>query len=116
MKKPMNQKTYKFPSTGKGDVEKTLSRPTNDRIERFLKLLGKDSFRDLLSVEGQLDYGVFILDLALKTDELRSMLDVCLAEGSADIDFENLDMTIADEVCQDFFEQRSKTFMSRLGK
>ncbi len=112
----MKPKTYRFPKTGGGTLEKNLARPTNDRIERFLKLLGKSSFRELLSPQGQLEYGAYVLDLAVSQTALSAMLDVCLTEGSDGIDMSELDMTIPDEAIQDFFEQRSKTFIARLQK
>lgn len=109
----MKQKNYTFAAQGKS-ITKTLGLPTNERIVRFLRLLGKSSFTELLTPEGQKEYGLWVLNLAVDMERLRETLDVCLEEGSEGIDFDLLDMRTSDEVVQDFFEQRSKMFLERM--
>jgi len=108
------QKTYSFPKPGGGNATLTLARPTNERTVRFLNAIGKKSFSELVSPEGQMQYAVFILDLAVNVETLRQMLDVCLEEGADQIEFSGLDQRLADEVIQDFFDQRGRMFQQRL--
>ena len=116
----MAQKTYTFPKIGGGDgstpftVTKTLAPPTPKRTVDFLDLFGAKSFNDLKTPEGSINYGMFVLDTGRDPEKLEKSLDICLLEGSADIDFSDLDLRISDEVIQDFFEQRSKTLLSRM--
>jgi hypothetical protein len=108
----MTQKTYKFTQAGGGQITKTLAKPTNENIEKFLKELGKKNFRELLTPDGQTEFGLFILDLALNKDQLVRILDICLVEGSDGIDFPR-DMRECDAVILDFFDQRGKTLLER---
>jgi hypothetical protein len=110
----MKQKTYTFPSKEHKTVTKTLAPPTNERTVKFLQAFGKSSFSELLTGGGQLSYGTFLLDLAVNLEQLAKILDICLVEGSEDIDFDELDMRVSDEAVQDFFEQRGKKFLERL--
>jgi hypothetical protein len=110
----MKQKTYIFPSNEGKTITKTLAPPTNERTVKFLQSFGKSSFSELLTGGGQLNYGTFLLDLAVNLEQLAKVLDICLVEGSEGIDFASLDMRISDEAVQDFFEQRGKKFIERL--
>lgn len=109
-----SQKTYVFPKAGGGEVKLTLARPTNERTIRFLNALGKKSFSELVSSEGQMQYAIFILDLAVNADTLKEMLDICLEEGNSEVQIAGMDQRIADEVIQDFFDQRGRMFQQRL--
>lgn len=109
----MAQKQYEFPKLNGGPILKTLAVPTNKRLVEFLAAVGKSDFSELLGGGGQIEYGMFVLDLGVKEEKLRSMLDVCLEEGSADIDCDRLDLRVSDEVIQDFFEQRAERFLKR---
>jgi hypothetical protein len=110
----MEQKTYTFPKTGGGEVTKSLAPPTLKRIADFLELFGAKSFDELRTGDGQINYAMFVLETGRDPEKLKKALDICLVEGSVDIDFVNLDLRLSDEVIQDFFEQRSKTLLSRI--
>lgn len=110
----MEQKTYTFPSKEGKDVIKTLAPPVGQRVVRFLQVMGKSSFSEMLTAEGQVNYGIFLLDLAVNIDQLKSLLDACLVEGSEGIDFSILDQRISDGAIQDFFEQRALTLLARM--
>lgn len=109
----MKQKTYTFTSNEGTALTKTLATPTNERMVEFLKAFGKSSFAELLTDGGQISYGIFLLDLAVDTKRLGDILDICLQEGSEDIEFKDLDLRISDEVVQDFFDQRARKFLER---
>jgi len=112
----MAQKIYKFRSLLEGkEIQKTLARPTNERITKFLNAIGKKNFSELLTPEGQMAYGIHLLDLALDMQRLKEMLAICIEESIDDIDMNpaTFDITKSDEVIQDFFDQRGKTFLAR---
>lgn len=109
----MQQKTYTFPKLA-GEAIKTLAPPTLRRTADFLDLFGVKSFDELRTADGQLNYAMFVLESGRDPEKLKKALDVCLVEGSVDIDFDALDLRVSDEVIQDFFEQRSKTLLSRI--
>lgn len=74
------------------------------------------SFAELLTNDGQVSCGLFLLDLALSKDQIKKVLDVCLEERSDEIDFDTpnvLDLRTVDEAVQDFFDQRAATFTKR---
>jgi hypothetical protein len=114
----MEQKTYTFPKVGAGDsstpltVTKTLAPPTNDRLEASFKLLGAKSFADLFTPETVVQTLIARIDIVGK-EKVTKALDICLVEGSSEIDVEHLDLRISDGVLQDFFEQRSKSLAER---
>jgi hypothetical protein len=112
----MGQKTFSFPKTGGGEISKTLAGPNIRRTADFLDLFGVKNFNELRTPEGQINYAMFVLETGRDREKLRKALDICLAEASADIDFdaETFDLRISDEAIQDFFEQRSKTLLSRM--
>ena len=114
------QKSYEFPKIGGpdvigkgGSVTKTLAPPTNKRVIEFLEVVGKSSFDELLTPQGQIEYGLFVLNLGVEIEQLKKMLDVCLIEGSGGINFDALDLRLSDEAIQDFFEQRAERFLKR---
>lgn len=110
----MTQKTYQLPKVGGGEVTVTLAGPTIKRMADFLGLFDVKSFDELRTSEGQLDYAMFVLETGRDPEKLKKALDICLIEGSANVDFDALDLRVSDEVIQDFFEQRSKTLLSRI--
>jgi len=120
----MNQKTYELPRllgslvVGQGEIVKiilkTLAPPTPRRMVNFLELFGAKSFDELRTPDNQINYAMFVLDAGRDVEKLKKALDVCLVEGSADVDFSDIDLRLTDEVIQDFFEQRSKTLLSRM--
>jgi hypothetical protein len=116
----MSQKTYTFPKIGGSDgstpltITKTLAPPTPKRTVDFLDLFGAKSFDELRTPSGSINYGIFVLDTGRDPEKLEKALDICLLEGTVDIDLSDFDLRISDEVIQDFFEQRSKTLLSRM--
>lgn len=108
----MPQKQYEFPKVDGGSVTNTLAPPTNDRLEAALRLIGASTFADLFKAETLVQTMVAKIDIVGK-EKVRRALDVCLIEGSEDIDLEHLDLRISDGVLQDFFEQRSKSLLER---
>ena len=110
----MDQKTYTFPKKGGGNVTKTLAPPTSKRMVDFLGLCGKKDFNSLRTTDGQLDYAMFVLNAGSDPEKLAKTMDVCLIEGTAEVDFSNVDLRVTDEVIQDFFEQRSRTLLERM--
>lgn len=110
----MNQKNYQLPKVGGGELTKTLATPTPKRMIAFLAFCGVDSFDALRNSNGQLDYAFAVMKTAEDPRKLVEAMDVCLVEGSADIDFSDVDLRLTDEVIQDFFEQRSKTLLARM--
>jgi hypothetical protein len=120
----MPQKSYDFPNKPRSDqdtqgrlngkVTKTLAAPTLQRMADFLDLFGVKSFDELRTPDGQINYAMFVLESGRDPEKLKKALDVCLIEGSVDVDFDVLDLRLSDEVIQDFFEQRSKTLLSRM--
>lgn len=110
----MTQKTYQLPKVGGSEVTVSLVPPTIKRMAGFLDLFGVKSFDELRTSNGQLDYAMFVLETGRDPEKLKKTLDICLIEGSANIDFDALDLRVSDEVIQDFFEQRSKTLLLRI--
>ena len=110
----MTQKTYQLPKVGGGEMTVTLAPPTIKRMADFLGLFDVKSFDELRTSEGQLDYAMFVLETGRDPKKLKDTLNVCLVEGSGNIDFDALDLRVSDEVIQDFFEQRSKTLLLRI--
>lgn len=108
------QKTYVMPGVDGEGVKKTLATPTPERLLQFLGVFGKKSFRELSDGEGQAEYGFKILEIALNPDDLRLLLNICLAEGSADIELTSIDTRLTDEIVQDFFEQRARRLRERV--
>lgn len=106
--------TYTFPKTGGGEITKTLARPTNKRWTDFLSFMGLKKASELRSQQGGFEFGVRTLDVGGDPEQLTRIMDICLAEGSSDVDFGgDFDLTLSDEVVQDFFGQRSKRFFER---
>jgi hypothetical protein len=110
----MGQKTYQFPKTGGGEVMKTLAPPTPKRLAAFLSAFGKKSFTDFTDESAAGSYALQVLESGLTTERLAQLLDICLIEGSVDIDFDNVDLRLTDEAIQDFFEQRARKLRERL--
>jgi hypothetical protein len=106
----MNQKTYRFPKIGGGEVEKTLATPTNRRMVKALGIFGIKSFSEMMT--GMVEVAVKKLDI-IGDEKLREALDVVLVEGSSDIDLHELDLRISDGAVQDFFDQRSIALQER---
>ena len=110
----MTQKTYRLPKTGGDEITKTLAGPTLKRTAEFLELFGVKSFNELRTDDGKINYAMFVLETGRDPEKLKKALDVCLVEGSSEIDCDALDLRMSDEAIQDFFEQRSKTLLSRM--
>jgi hypothetical protein len=112
----MVQKTYIFPGTTGSPVTKTLATPTNERIVGFLNAIGVKSFSELVTDDGSIKYGLFVLDLPLDQEKLKQTLGICLVESVDDIDFspDKFDSTISDDAVQDFFDQRARKFVQRM--
>jgi hypothetical protein len=111
----MAQKTYKFKSVDGKEIAKTLSRPFNARLVAFASELGIKSYSDIQTPDGQLQYGVSLLNIGLDIEKIKRMLAICLAETVEDIDFnpDTFDTAISDEVFQDFFGYRSAMYQKR---
>lgn len=114
IKQTTKRKMYSFPKLGGGSVTKNLAPVTNQRFADFLKFFEVKKVSDLRTQEGGVAFSLQMLDTAGNEKKLAQLMDICLQEGSAEIDFgPDFNLELSDEAAQDFFAQRSKRFVER---
>lgn len=91
------------------DKQFTLSPVTPKRLAAYCAVLGIKDFSDMKNEEVMRDINARVMNIGLNVEQIKNVLKTCLVEEVADIDYEEIDLSIVDKVLNDFFAQRLKS-------
>ena len=95
----MEQKKYTI-----NDKEFTLAPPTPQRTSRYCGILGVEKFSDFSDADVLEAASKRLMDFSTDPVKVAGMLDICLAENTAEI--VEPDLRIFDTIATDFLMQR----------
>ena len=87
-------------------AEYTLAKVTTKRLAGYCELIGITDFSALSDPQFLAGLNAQLLNAGLDPEKLRKILSVCLIEDNAGVDINELDLSLVDEIFNDFFAQR----------